>query len=163
ERMPKLALKGGAPVRTKPFHRWPHWDERERRALEAVLEAGSWGGYPSPNRFAKELGAKFAAYCGSKHGVCAANGSVTLEMAILEIAERRGLVVIEDCAHSHGARWRGRCAGSIGRFGSFSFQTSKLLTAGEGGIVTTSDDEAEMRLQSLVNCGRKEPGYDRFE
>ncbi len=79
-----------------------------------------------------------------------------------ELAQRRGLLLVEDCAHAHGARWRGRGAGSIGDFGSFSMQSTKLLTAGEGGIVTTSDGTYEQRLQSLVNCGRKEAGYDGF-
>jgi len=79
-----------------------------------------------------------------------------------ELAQRHGLLLVEDCAHAHGARWRGRGAGSIGDFGSFSMQSSKLMTAGEGGIITTSDGTHEQRLQSLVNCGRKEPGYDEF-
>jgi dTDP-4-amino-4,6-dideoxygalactose transaminase len=79
-----------------------------------------------------------------------------------ELARRRGLLLVEDCAHAHGARWRDRGAGSIGDFGSFSMQSTKLMTAGEGGIITTSDDSYEQRLQSLVNCGRKEAGYDGF-
>jgi dTDP-4-amino-4,6-dideoxygalactose transaminase len=78
------------------------------------------------------------------------------------LAERRGLLLVEDCAHAHGARWRDRGAGSIGDFGSFSMQSTKLMTAGEGGIVTTSDGTYEQRLQSLINCGRKEAGYDGF-
>ena len=78
------------------------------------------------------------------------------------LRERRGLLLIEDCAHAHGAAWRGRRAGSVGDFGSFSMQSTKLLTAGEGGAVTTSDAEYVQRLQSLVNCGRKEPGYADF-
>jgi len=78
------------------------------------------------------------------------------------LRERRGLLLIEDCAHAHGAAWRGRRAGSVGDFGSFSMQSTKLLTAGEGGAVTTSDAEYAQRLQSLVNCGRKEPGYADF-
>jgi L-glutamine:scyllo-inosose aminotransferase len=78
------------------------------------------------------------------------------------LAQRHGLLLVEDCAHAHGARWRGRGAGSIGDFGSFSMQSTKLMTAGEGGLITTSDGTYEQRLQSLVNCGRKEPGYDGF-
>ena len=78
------------------------------------------------------------------------------------LAERHGLLLVEDCAHAHGAAWRERPVGSIGQLGSFSMQSSKLLTAGEGGAVTTSDDEIHQRLQSLVNCGRKEPGYDAY-
>ncbi len=82
--------------------------------------------------------------------------------ALGELARRRSLLVIEDCAHAHGAKWRGRGAGSLGDFGSFSMQSSKLLTAGEGGAVTTNDPTFASRLASLVNCGRKEPGADRF-
>ena len=78
--------------------------------------------------------------------------------AIGKLAERHGLAVLEDCAHAHGARWRGRGVGSWGNAGSFSFQTSKLMTAGEGGIVTTSDDLVLDRLHTLVNCGRQRPG-----
>jgi dTDP-4-amino-4,6-dideoxygalactose transaminase len=79
-----------------------------------------------------------------------------------ELCERRGLLLVEDCAHAHGASWRGRGAGSIGHLGSFSMQSTKLLTAGEGGALTTSDSTFEQRLQSLVNCGRKEPPFDAF-
>ena len=82
--------------------------------------------------------------------------------ALAEIAARHSLLVVEDCAHAHGAKWRGRGAGSLGDFGSFSMQSSKLLTAGEGGAVTTGDATYAARLASLVNCGRKEPGADAF-
>ncbi len=77
--------------------------------------------------------------------------------AIGALAEKRGLAVLEDCAHAHGARWRGRGVGSWGDAGSFSFQTSKLMTAGEGGIVTTSEARILDRLHTLVNCGRRQP------
>jgi L-glutamine:scyllo-inosose aminotransferase len=79
-----------------------------------------------------------------------------------ELCDRRGLLLVEDCAHAHGARWRGRGAGSVGDYGTFSMQSTKLLTAGEGGAITTDDDLGAQRLHSLVNCGRKEPGYDGF-
>jgi dTDP-4-amino-4,6-dideoxygalactose transaminase len=82
--------------------------------------------------------------------------------ALGELARRHSLLVVEDCAHAHGAKWRGRGAGALGDFGSFSMQSSKLLTAGEGGAVTTSDSTYASRLASLVNCGRKEPGADAF-
>ena len=78
--------------------------------------------------------------------------------AIGTLAKKHGLAVLEDCAHAHGARWRGRGVGSWGNAGSFSFQTSKLMTAGEGGIVTTSDEAILDRLHALVNCGRQRPG-----
>jgi dTDP-4-amino-4,6-dideoxygalactose transaminase len=74
--------------------------------------------------------------------------------ALGELARQHDLKVIEDCAHAHGAKWRGRGAGSWGDAGSFSMQTSKLMTAGEGGVVTTNDDEIFELCQSYVNCGR---------
>lgn len=82
--------------------------------------------------------------------------------ALGALAARHSLLVIEDCAHAHGAKWRGKGAGSLGDLGSFSFQSSKLLSSGEGGAVTTSDATYAQRLWSLVNCGRKEPGFDAF-
>jgi len=75
--------------------------------------------------------------------------------AILEIAQRHNLRVIEDCAHKHGGEWNGRKAGSIGDVGSFSFQLSKLMTAGEGGALTTSDPALYEKLDALRNCGRR--------
>jgi dTDP-4-amino-4,6-dideoxygalactose transaminase len=81
--------------------------------------------------------------------------------AITELAARHGLKIIEDCAHAHGAKWRNKGAGSIGDAGSFSMQTSKLMTAGEGGVVTMRDDEVFELCQSYVNCGRASQ-TDRF-
>ncbi|MBM3812161.1 MAG: DegT/DnrJ/EryC1/StrS family aminotransferase [Acidimicrobiia bacterium] len=71
-----------------------------------------------------------------------------------ELAKQHGLAVVEDCAHAHGGRFLGRGAGSYGDLGAFSFQTSKLMTAGEGGIVITSRLDCHEMTQSLVNCGR---------
>ena len=62
--------------------------------------------------------------------------------------------MIEDCAHAHGAAWRGRGAGSIGTAGSFSMQTGKLMTAGEGGAILTSEDDVFDACQAYANCGR---------
>jgi dTDP-4-amino-4,6-dideoxygalactose transaminase len=81
--------------------------------------------------------------------------------AMRSLAEKHGLRVIEDCAHAHGAKWKGRGAGSLGHAGAFSLQTSKLLTAGEGGIVTTNDDEIAERTETYTNCGRSSR-TDRF-
>jgi L-glutamine:2-deoxy-scyllo-inosose/3-amino-2,3-dideoxy-scyllo-inosose aminotransferase len=75
--------------------------------------------------------------------------------AIMALARKRGLKVIEDCAHKHGGEWNGQKAGSIGDIGSFSFQLSKLMTAGEGGALTTSDPQLYERLDALRNCGRR--------
>ena len=74
--------------------------------------------------------------------------------AIMAIAKRRKLVVIEDAAHAHAAHYRQRPVGSIGHMGSFSFQSSKNLTCGEGGIITTSDDALAEACRSIHNCGR---------
>lgn len=74
--------------------------------------------------------------------------------AIMAIARKRKLIVIEDAAHAHGAICRNRPAGSIGHLGSFSFQSSKNLTAGEGGIITTNDDALAESCRSIHNCGR---------
>lgn len=235
--MGKLAIAGGAPVRTKSFTEWPRFDEREKRAILDVLESRNWGGYPFPNQLAELFSQRFAAYHNVKHALCAANGTVTLEIAlkaigilpgeevivpaytfeataapvlrlgaipvfvdvlpdtycidaeaaaasvtprtraiipvhlamsmadmdaITELASQRGLKVVEDCAHAHGAKWRELGAGSLGDAGSFSMQTSKLMTAGEGGAVTTGDDEVFELCQSYVNCGRASR-TDRFQ
>lgn len=227
--MPKLAIAGGTPVRGEPFTPWPQFDERERCGLIEVLESRNWGGYPFPNTLAEKFGERFAAHHDAKYALCAANGTVTLEIALKavgirpgdevivpaytfeataapvlrlgaipvfvdvlpdtycidpqaveaaitnrtraiipvhlamnmadmdaigDLAARHGLKTVEDCAHAHGAKWRGQGAGSLGNAGSFSMQTSKLMTAGEGGVVTTSDDEVFELCQSYTNCGR---------
>lgn len=85
-------------------------------------------------------------------------GGFTDMDAIMEIASEHDLYVIEDCAHKHGGEWKGKKAGSIGDIGSFSFQLSKHLTAGEGGVVTTDDVDLAERLDALRNCGRRPEG-----
>jgi len=75
--------------------------------------------------------------------------------AIMTIARKHNLRVIEDCAHKHGGERSGKKAGSIGDVGSFSFQLSKLMTAGEGGGLTTSNPELFEKLDALRNCGRR--------
>lgn len=74
--------------------------------------------------------------------------------SLLELAESRDLLVIEDCAHAHGGQYKGRGAGSMGDLGCFSFQSSKIMTCGEGGAVITSRLEYFELVESLVNCGR---------
>ena len=70
------------------------------------------------------------------------------------LAKKHNLKIIEDCAHAHGGQLEGRGAGSMGDLGCFSFQESKLMTAGEGGIVLTNSLAHFEHLQSQVNCGR---------
>ncbi len=78
--------------------------------------------------------------------------------AILEIAEKNNLVVIEDSAHAHGAIWHDKGAGTIGDFGSFSFQSAKSLTTGEGGLLICKDKKMAERVASIIDCGRpKDP------
>ena len=81
-------------------------------------------------------------------------GQVADMEAIMAIADGHGLVVIEDAAHAHGASYRNRPAGSLGHIDSFSFQSSKNLTCGEGGIITTNDDALAEACRSIHNCGR---------
>ncbi len=236
--MSKLALKGGKPLRSKPYPSWPPYDKREETQLLEVLHSQNWGGYPSPNVKAGEFARRFAAAHDAKYGVCLANGSVTLEVALRaggvtagdevivpsytwlatagcavyvnavpvfvdvtpqnytldcdaveaaitprtravipvhlassiadldrlkRICKKHDLLLIEDCAHAHGAKWRGKGVGSHGDFGSFSFQSSKLMTSGEGGALIMNKKELEEKTQSIVNCGRKEWGYDSFK
>ncbi len=78
---------------------------------------------------------------------------------IMALAHDRGLRVIEDCAHMHGGFWREKGAGSIGDLGCFSFQNTKLMTAGEGGIIITNDEELDRRCHAYVDCGRLRPSY----
>lgn len=77
--------------------------------------------------------------------------------SILDIANRYGVFVLEDCCQAHGARYKGKRVGSIGIGGCFSFYPSKNLTVfGDGGILVTSDDEVAKTCQMLRDHGRKE-------
>ena len=83
---------------------------------------------------------------------------------LLEIAHRHRVRLVEDSAHAHGTEWKGHKIGAIGDIGTFSFQASKLMTAGEGGIIITNDDELERSARSVHDCGRM-PGewfYSHF-
>lgn len=84
--------------------------------------------------------------------------------ALQAIARKHGLFLVEDSSHAHGSEWKGRKIGGIGDVGTFSFQASKLMTAGEGGVVITNDDELAVRIRSVHDCGRM-PGewfYSHF-
>jgi dTDP-4-amino-4,6-dideoxygalactose transaminase len=227
--MSELAILGGDAVRRRPFSKWPLHTAGDRERLLEILDNGNWGGYPFPNRWAREFAERFAAYHGAKYGCCVTNGTTAITIALRAagirfgdevivpaytwdgtatavldaggipvfadvdpdtyclsveaaraavtsrtkaivpvhlamrfadmdglraLAVERGLIVMEDCAHVHGGAFRGAGAGSMGDLGSFSFQTSKLMTSGEGGIVITSRLDCYEVVQSLVNCGR---------
>jgi dTDP-4-amino-4,6-dideoxygalactose transaminase len=206
---------------------WPIHDERELELLQQVLDSPQWGGF---HEFVGRFEREFAAFQQCTHGMCAANGTVTLETALavlgigpgdevivpaisfistatavsrmgalpvfvdiepysftidperaeaaitprtkaiipvhfggrladmdrlIPLAAGRNLHVIEDAAHAHGSEWNSRRAGSFGIAGSFSFQNSKVMTAGEGGIVTANDAEFAEGVRSFINQGRR--------
>jgi perosamine synthetase len=78
---------------------------------------------------------------------------------LMEIAREHDLVVIEDCAESHGATVRGRMTGSFGELSCFSFYANKIITTGEGGMVMTDDDELAERLRLLRNLAFQKPRF----
>src|SRR5437870_7240753 len=83
---------------------------------------------------------------------------------LCKISARHSIPLVEDCAHAHSSEWRGRRVGTFGVAGTFSFQASKLMTAGEGGAIITNDDEVEHLARSIHDCGRM-PGewfYSHF-
>jgi len=227
----QLAIDGGAPLRSRPFPRWPVWDQREVEAITDVVNSGRWWSQSGDNVSAMEV--EFAQAHDAKHAIAVCNGSIAIEVAlraagidwgdevittaytfiatantpllvgaiprftdvlpdtwnmdpsgieplitsrtkailpvhiggepadmdaINEIAARHGLVVIEDAAQAHGARWQGRGVGAIGQMGTFSFQASKNVTAGEGGIIITNDEELYDQCWSIRNVGRSRTG-----
>jgi dTDP-4-amino-4,6-dideoxygalactose transaminase len=227
--MSTLAILGGEPVRTEPYPQWPVFDERDAKAVAAVVRSGNWGGYPYPGPQTAEFLRRFLELQGGEYAVAMVNGTVTMEVAcraagigwgdeviipaytfqataaapmaagavpvivdidpdtycldpkaaeaaitdqtrgiipvhlgaqmadmdaIMDIAEQHDLIVIEDCAHAHGAKWRGQGAGTIGHFGSFSLQSSKTLTSGEGGVLICKTAELAARAASIIDCGR---------
>jgi dTDP-4-amino-4,6-dideoxygalactose transaminase len=77
---------------------------------------------------------------------------------IRALAQHRDVVAIEDAAHAHGATYKGRKAGSLGHLATFSFQSSKNLTAGEGGMIVTGDEALADACRSIQNCGRVPDG-----
>lgn len=78
---------------------------------------------------------------------------------LMGIAKRHNLLVIEDCAESHGATVRGRMTGSFGDMSCYSFYANKVITTGEGGMVTTNSDALAERLRLLRNLGFTKPRF----
>ena len=78
--------------------------------------------------------------------------------ALLLLAGRRGLAVLEDAAHAPGSTWRGRPVGALGAMGSFSFQSNKNITSGEGGALVANDSALAHAAWSICNHGRDKEG-----
>jgi len=72
---------------------------------------------------------------------------------IMRIAKKYDLYVVEDSAEAHGAEYKGRKVGGIGDIGCFSFYANKIITTGEGGMVTTNDDELANKIRKLCDQG----------
>jgi dTDP-4-amino-4,6-dideoxygalactose transaminase len=235
--MSELALFGGKKTKQRLFPLWPQYDDRERRALEEVLESRVW--WRTPGTRTLEFEKAFAEYHGARHGIAVTNGTAALEVtmaalgigpgdevvvpdftfiatasavlfanalpvlvdvdphtycldptlteaaitprtkaiiavhmgghpadldALQYIARKREVHLIEDSAHAHGSEWEGKKIGTFGSAGTFSFQSSKLMTAGEGGIIISNDDAFERQARSVHDCGRM-PGewfYSHF-
>jgi dTDP-4-amino-4,6-dideoxygalactose transaminase len=228
--MAELAIRGGNKTRTKPFPKWPVFDDTDLKALREVLESGVWGiDGPSVPRFEGE----FARMQQARHAISVSSGTTGLEVAlkacgvragdevivpaytfvatatavasvgavpvfadiecdtctidprgldslitprtraivpvhiggrpadldaVMAAARPRGIRVIEDACQAPLASWRGVMVGAIGDIGVFSFQSSKNLNCGEGGVVVTNDDALAEAAWSLHNCGRARGG-----
>jgi perosamine synthetase len=83
--------------------------------------------------------------------------------AILDLADARGIPVLEDVAHGSGGAYKGRKLGSLGNLGSFSFHAVKNLATGDGGMLTFSDPEYDARLRRLRWVGIDKDTWDRSE
>jgi dTDP-4-amino-4,6-dideoxygalactose transaminase len=91
-------------------------------------------------------------------------GRIAAMDRLVALAQKHDLILLEDCAHAHGSTWKGRFAGTFGLGGTFSFQSTKTMTAGEGGMILTNDDDFERLARSTHDCGRM-PGkwfYDHY-
>ena len=81
-----------------------------------------------------------------------------------KLARRKGVHIIEDACHAWGSRWKGKGAGALGDCGAFSFQVSKNITSGDGGIILTDDETLADGLRNFTNVGRKKGGawYEHY-
>lgn len=228
QRMSRLAVEGGQPVRSAPVAAWPSYAQDEIDAVSRVMSSGEvnyWTGQEG-RRFEEE----YAAHCGVGHAVALMNGTVALELAlhalgigpgdevitasrtfiasascavmrgarpviadidpvsqnitaetiasvlsprtkaivavhlagwpcdmdaILALARKHGLKVIEDCAQAHGATWKGRPVGGFGDAAAFSFCQDKIITTGgEGGMLVTDDPTIWQKAWSFKDHGK---------
>ena len=242
--MPRLAINGGEPLRTKPFPKWPQVDERDEQAVGDVVRNGTWwmysygagelAGTAEGSSRVEAFEKAFAESVHAPRAIATSSGSGCLEIAcraiglkpgdevittpytfiatstcilnayavpvfvdiepdtynidpdcveaaitertkaiipvhfggnicdmtrLRQIAKKHNLKIIEDAAHAHGASLTGdRWAGTLGDIGIFSLQQSKLLTCGEGGVITTADPDLADLSWSLRHYGRTKTG-----
>ncbi len=100
----------------------------------------------------------------STRGICIMHyGGYPCAMdAVMDVARRHGLWVVEDAAHAPGASWQGIACGAWGDVGCFSFFGNKNITCGEGGILITSDDRIADRIRRLRSHGMSSLTWDRY-
>lgn len=92
-------------------------------------------------------------------------GGLPCDMDLLnEISVKYDLHILEDACHSWGSKWKGKGTGALGDCGAFSFQMSKNITSGEGGIILTDDEDLADIARSYTNCGRgkDKPWYEHY-
>lgn len=111
-----------------------------------------------PNDVERKITPNTKAICAVHYAGFAANMD-----RLLEISSRRGLAVIEDCAHSPGAKYRGAAVGALGAIGVFSFYGNKNLTTGEGGMMTTQSDSIATQLRLIRAHGMTTNTMDRHK
>jgi dTDP-4-amino-4,6-dideoxygalactose transaminase len=121
-------------------------------AIPVFVDIEQYSFHIDPERAAEAVTARTRAIIAVHFG-----GPLADMKALMRLADRHGLVLIEDAAHAHGSEWDHRRAGSFGICGSFSFQNGKALSAGEGGMLVTNDRTFADKARSFVNQGRK-PG-----
>ena len=87
------------------------------------------------------------------------NGRTCDMDALRAVADKHGLMIVEDAAQALGSRFNGQCAGTFGTFGTISFYPAKLLGCfGDGGAIVTNDDEVAERIALLKDHGRNADG-----
>ncbi len=233
----ELAIKGGAPVRTKPFSSWPVWDNHEIEAVKKAVDSGKWG-YPQWE-YVPQFAKNFAVYNDAEFGICFNSGTSAIVGALWaagvcpgdevilpaytfiatasaviqigaipvfadiesnsfhlcaqsveehitsntkavlpvhiggrmadmpklqEVCDHHDLALISDAAQAWGSGWQEKRSAAYGDASAYSFQSSKNITAGEGGIVLTNDEKFAEFCETYCNCGRLtgKPAYEHF-
>jgi len=230
--MTKLALNGGAAVRTNTYPGWPRGGDEEKRWLDKVLKSNRWfAGLQGddPEALGTLVGKRFADLHGARYALPVSNGSTAIEVALRaldiqpgdevivppytfistvtsvlmvgavpvfadihpqsycldpddvlrrigpntraimpvhlaghmadmprlkEVGDSKNLALIEDCAQAIDADLNDKKAGTWGDLGTFSFQSNKTLTCGEGGLILTNDSRLAEKVVALRAFGR---------